>query len=228
MAVLLMLLCGAVGATLGPPLARLSRVLHQRPPAWSELTGRSLRAGSRAWACGAACGVLFALAALRWGASARLAPHLLLFAVLVVMAAVDLEHLLIPNRLVFPALAAALALITLASLVEGTTPSLRFAVLGALAYFGGLLLTHLINPNGMGFGDVKLALLLGLFLGWAASGYVAVLGLVVYGLLFASLLGSVIGVVLLVRRGRGAHYPFGPWLAAGTVVTLLAAPALGY
>jgi leader peptidase (prepilin peptidase)/N-methyltransferase len=112
--------------------------------------------------------------------------------------------------------------------VDGTTPSLRFAVLGALAYFGGLLLTHLISPNGMGFGDVKLALLLGLFLGWAASGYLAVLGLVVYGLLFASLLGSVIGVVLLVRRGRGAHYPFGPWLAAGTVVTLLAAPALGY
>jgi leader peptidase (prepilin peptidase)/N-methyltransferase len=99
---------------------------------------------------------------------------------------------------------------------------------GAGAYFVGLLITHLISPNGLGFGDVKLALLLGLFLGWAAGGYLDAVGLVVLGLLFASLLGSLVGIVLLVRRGRGAHYPFGPWLAAGTVAALLAAPALGY
>jgi leader peptidase (prepilin peptidase)/N-methyltransferase len=228
MDVLLTIACGAAGGLLGPMLARVSRVLHQRPPAWSELTGRSLRAGPRAWACGGACAALFALAALRWGPSARLGPHLVLFAVLVVMAAVDLEHLLIPNRLVFPSLAAAAVLITLASMVDGTMPTLRFAIVGAVAYFTGLFVTHLVSPNGLGFGDVKLALLLGLFLGWAAGGYFDVLSLVLFGLLFASLLGSVIGVLLLVRRGRGAHYPFGPWLAAGTVFTLLAAPALGH
>ena len=119
MAALLTIACAVGGALLGPVLARVSRVLHQRPPAWSELTGRSLRAGPRAWFCAVACGGLFALAALRWGPSARLGPHLLLFAVLVVMAVVDVEHLLIPNRLVFPSLAAAALLITLASRGRG-------------------------------------------------------------------------------------------------------------
>jgi leader peptidase (prepilin peptidase)/N-methyltransferase len=220
------LACAGIGVALGPFLARASRVLHERYPMWSEVSGRAVVAGHRGWWCGAACGSLFALGALRWGTDLRLVPHLVLFCVLIVASAVDFEHLLIPNRVVFPALLVTLPLIAVVSVVDGEPSSLGFALVGAVAFFGGLLLTHLVNPRGMGFGDVKLALLLGLFLGWAASGYAGALLLVVVGLMFASLAGSVIGVVLLVRRGRGVQYPFGPWLAFGTVVALLAAPLL--
>jgi leader peptidase (prepilin peptidase)/N-methyltransferase len=201
-------------------------VLHERYPSWSEVTAGGLSAGPRAVGCGIGCAVLFASAALRWGPSGRLVPHLALFALLVVVAAVDFEHLLIPNRLVFPAVAVALPLIVAISLRDGRPRSVGFALLGSAVYFGGLFLTHLASPAGMGFGDVKLALLLGLFIGWAASGYSSAVLLVLFGLIVACLLGSVIGIALLISRGRGVQYPFGPWLALGTVVVLLAAPSI--
>jgi leader peptidase (prepilin peptidase)/N-methyltransferase len=214
-------------------LARASSVLHERFPTPAELFGRSRGElfehgpdGRLRWSCAAACAALFGLAGLHWGASARLAPYLLLFAVLVVMSAVDLAHSLIPNRLVFPALLISMPATAVASLVDGTTSTLRFAAVGAAAYFVGLLLAHLANPSGMGFGDVKLALLLGWFVGWSADGFGNTVFLVLVGLLVASLLGSVVGLVLLTRRGRGAHYPFGPWLALGTAIVLLVTPAL--
>lgn len=201
-------------------------MLHERYPAWSEVARGELPAGRRAIWLGAGCAALFGSAALRWGASGRLLPHLALFTVLVLVAAIDFEHLLIPNRLVFPSVMVAVPLIVAVSVMDGQTRSVGFALVGAAAYFGGLLLTHLASPKGMGFGDVKLALLLGLFIGWTATGYSAALFLVLAGLIVACLLGSVIGIALLISRGRNAHYPFGPWLALGTVVVLLAAPAL--
>jgi leader peptidase (prepilin peptidase)/N-methyltransferase len=218
--------CAAVGALLGPFLARASRVLHERYPVWSDVAGGELPAGRRAIWFGVGCGALFGLAALRWGATGRLLPHLALFAVLVLVTAIDLEHLLIPNRLVFPSVVVAVPLIVAVSVLDGQTRSVGFALVGGLAYFGGLLITHLVSPKGMGFGDVKLALLLGLFIGWTASGYSAALFLVLVGLMVACLLGSVIGIALLISRGRGVQYPFGPWLALGTVVVLLTAPLL--
>ena len=75
---------------------------------------------------------LFTLGALHWGGSARLVPFLLLFAVLVVVAAIDLEHCLIPNRVVFPALGLSVVATTLASIVDGTPATLGWAALGAL------------------------------------------------------------------------------------------------
>jgi leader peptidase (prepilin peptidase)/N-methyltransferase len=231
--VVLALGLGALGSLLGPFLARVASVLHESYPSPALLLGRGpgvpveqIPDKRRSWACAVGCGLLFALAGLHWGASARLVPYLLLFAVLVVMSVVDLEHSLIPNRLVFPALLVSIAATTAASLVDGTTSTLRFAAVGALAFFVGLLLAHVANPSGMGFGDVKLALLLGWFIGWSADGFGNAVFLVLVALLVASLLGSVVGVVLLARRGRGARYPFGPWLALGAVIVLLVTPAL--
>jgi leader peptidase (prepilin peptidase)/N-methyltransferase len=90
-------------------------------------------------------------------------------------------------------------------------------VIGAAAAWFALLVIHLISPGGMGFGDVRLSFLLGLFLGWLSYGHV------VTGLFLGFLLGAVVGLLLVaVRlRSRTDHVPFGPFLAAGTALAIL-------
>ena len=127
-------------------------------------------------------------------------------------------------------------------------PSALIKALAAMLGYGGMLLIlHLISPKGMGFGDVKLALLLGLHLGWAAGstwvGWVPVFRLVLYALLVASFLGGFGGLLLAVVRRRlsrdvladpeategqptrflAQSLPFGPALATGTVIVALLA-----
>lgn len=215
------IMCAAGGALVAPACAGASRELHQRAPHPDELLAGYRAPDRRVALCAAALLVLFGVAGATWGPSLELGPVLFLLAVLVVMAAVDLEHYLIPDRLVFPSLGVAFALVSLASVLDGSPGAIGTAAVGAVAFYAGLFATHLANPAGMGFGDVKLALLLGLYLGWAAQGYLDALYLVLLALLAGSALGSLVGVVLLVRRGRGAHYPFGPWLGLGTVVVLV-------
>ena len=86
-----------------------------------------------------------------------------------------------------------------------------------LVPFAALLIIHLVSPRGMGFGDVRLASILGLFLGWLSLGHVAL------GLFAGFALGALVGgVLILARRAeRRQALPFGPFLAAGTVVTVL-------
>ena len=205
------------------------------PPGTSSRSGRlgdlrhhgdRRRERRRTVACTVACACLFTLAAQHWGGTVRLAPYLLLFAVLVVVALIDLEHYLIPDRVVFPALGLSVLATAAASFVDGTPGALVWATLGALAFCAGLLAVHLLTPAGMGFGDVKVALLLGWFLGWSAANVGDALGKVLLAMLAASAAGSLVGLVLLARRGRGAHYPFGPWLALGVVAVLLLTPAV--
>jgi leader peptidase (prepilin peptidase)/N-methyltransferase len=165
----------------------------------------------------AATGALFAAAALRFGWSAELPAYLLLFAVLLAVSAIDLEHFLVPNRIVYPAVVAEVALFTLATAGDGELGDLGRALLGAALASGGLLALALAYPRGMGMGDVKLAVLLGLGLGWLSLGHVAL------GLFLGFLLGSLVGVGLVATgvRSRKAHIPFAPFLAAGTVVAVL-------
>jgi hypothetical protein len=103
--------------------------------------------------------VLFALAAGRFGADAVLVPFLVLFAVLVVVSVIDLEHYRIPDRIVFPALGVSLGLIVFVTLMKGldsnididVSAHIRNALIGAVAYFVLLLVPHLVYPRGMGF-----------------------------------------------------------------------------
>jgi leader peptidase (prepilin peptidase)/N-methyltransferase len=133
-------------------------------------------------------------------------------AVLVALSAIDLEHRIVPNRIVVPAAAVVLAARTLLD------PSAEWA-LGALAASGFLLLAAIAYPAGMGMGDVKLALLLGAMLGRGVA-VAMMIGMV------AALLPS---VVLLVRHGSAARkmgLPFAPFLALGAVVALFAGDAI--
>ena len=135
---------------------------------------------------------------------------LLLVSALVPIALIDLDHRRIPNVITGPA--AIVALVAMALLHPGDLPAHLLA--GALA-FGGLLAVALVKPGGMGMGDVKLAGVLGLFLGAAVAP----------ALFIALITGSLAGVAIAARHGvagaRKAKVPFGPFLALGGVAGIL-------
>lgn len=138
-----------------------------------------------------------------------------LAAVLVVLAATDLERRIIPNRIVLPSTALVLAANVAISPSRSTD-----LILAALAVGFAFLIPALINPSLMGMGDVKLMLLLGVGLGWGAIG--AVMLALVTMFPFA--------VATLIRGGsaaRKATLPFGPFLALGGLVVLIAPHLLG-
>ena len=142
--------------------------------------------------------------------------RLFLAPVLVALCVIDLRERRLPDRIVLPSVAVAFVLLAGAALLDGAPRLIGTAVLGAIIFAGVLLALHLASPSGMGFGDVKLGLLLGLYLGSVR------LSLVVWGLLLGSLVGVVMAVPVALRtRDRRAGIPFGPALAAGTVVALV-------
>jgi leader peptidase (prepilin peptidase)/N-methyltransferase len=164
-----------------------------------------------------ATAALFAAAALRLGPDPALPGFLLLFAALVAISAIDLEHFIVPNRIVYPTLFASVPLLVVAAAVGHEWASLRDAALGGLLAWAALLVIHLASPKGMGFGDVRLAGLIGVYLGWLSLGHVLV------GLFLAFLSAAVIGIALVATsvRTRKDKVPFGPFLALGAVAAVL-------
>jgi leader peptidase (prepilin peptidase)/N-methyltransferase len=156
--------------------------------------------------------LLVAACVLSFGLTADALVAAFFCAVLVAISATDLEHRIIPNRIVLPAAAVVLAANTMLH------PSVEWAVAGlGAALF--LLVAALAYPGGMGMGDVKLALLLGFALGRTVP----------VALMVGMVSALVPAVVLYARHGSAARkmrIPFGPFLAFGGVVALFAGPAL--
>lgn len=171
----------------------------------------------------------FVVMALRFS-DLELVAVLWLTAALVTVSVIDLQLLRIPDRITFPALAVALPMLVAISLYRDRPDAIQAALVGAVVYFLLLLVPHLVYPQGMGFGDVKLALLMGLYLGWMGwtPGYpiVGPIRLVLYGLIAGSLIGVVFGLsAQVVTRRRGA-FPFGPALALGCLLVIYHAAEL--
>jgi leader peptidase (prepilin peptidase)/N-methyltransferase len=164
-----------------------------------------------------ATGLLFAVAAWRFGLSLTAVAFAGFFWSLVVLTVIDLDHKLLPNRVVFPTGIAGAALLTIAALASSEPVRIRDAAIGALIFGGFFFLIAMLVPAGMGFGDVKLAFVLGMFLGFAGGP-----GLVLVGMFLAFLAGGVVGGGLMVLKGKGRKYevPFGPFLALGTVLAV--------
>ncbi|MHA6794907.1 prepilin peptidase [Pseudonocardia bannensis] len=159
-----------------------------------------------------------ALLVRRIGADPALPAFLVLGAVGVVLATVDLATKRLPDALVLPSYVAGLVLLGLAAAIEGDSAPLLRAVLGMVALFGLYLLLALINPAGLGFGDVKLAGVLGLHLAWLS--WNALLAGALAGFLLVALVGL---VLLAVRRvGRSSELPFGPFMLVGALVGIYA------
>ena len=153
-----------------------------------------------------ATALLVAGCVLAFGLTAEAAIAAFFCAVLVAVSAIDLEHRIIPNRIVLPA--------TVVVLVANTARDLspEWAI-GALAGSGFLLAAALVYPAGMGMGDVKLALLMGAALGRTVSA----------ALMVGMLAAMVPSLALFARHGSKARkmgIPFGPFLAIGSVVAL--------
>jgi leader peptidase (prepilin peptidase)/N-methyltransferase len=128
------------------------------------------------------------------------------------IAAIDIEHRIIPNRLMYPALVAFPVYLILARLFGAPVDLTRMLI--GFASFGGALFVVALVSRGMGMGDVKLASLIGLVLGSLGLRYVGVAAgaAIVLG-------GGGAIVALIIGRGRKAAIPFGPYLAAGAVVS---------
>jgi leader peptidase (prepilin peptidase) / N-methyltransferase len=141
-----------------------------------------------------------------FGLTLHAAIAALFCAVLVAVSAIDLEHRIIPNRIVLPAM----AVVLVANTARDLTPEWAIAALGASGF---LLAAALAYPAGMGMGDVKLALLMG-----------AALGKTVPVALMGGMLAAIVpGLFLFARHGSKARkmgIPFGPFLAIGSVVAL--------
>ncbi|MGA5000826.1 prepilin peptidase [Streptomyces arboris] len=151
------------------------------------------------------------------GARPELAGWLLLAPVAVLLATVDRRVHRLPDPLTLPLAAAAVLLLGGASLLPGHAGSWTSGLLGGLVLGGFYLLLFLINPNGMGFGDVKLALALGIALGWYGWEVLFLGGFA--GFLFGAVYG--LGLVLLRRAGRKTGIPFGPFMIAGAFTGVL-------
>jgi leader peptidase (prepilin peptidase) / N-methyltransferase len=167
----------------------------------------------------AATGLLFALAAWKFGLTVQGLVYAAFFWILVVLTAIDLEHKLLPNRIVYPAFVGGWIGLLLAALSVGDYGRLAGAAVGAAMFGGFFLIVAMIAPAGMGGGDVKLAFVLGSFLG-----YLGAPGMVLVGMFLSFLAGGVIGVIvmLVVRGTRKMQIPFGPFLAVGTVAAIFA------
>lgn len=148
-----------------------------------------------------------------------LVPAFLVFAgTTMALALVDLDHQLLPNRLLFPSVGVGAAVLAAGALaVGGAGDELLRALLGGVAYFGVLLVVAVAARGGFGMGDVKLALLLGIFLAYLGWGQLAV------GFAVAILSGGAVAVALLIftKRGRDAKFAYGPYLVAGAWVAIL-------
>ena len=160
--------------------------------------------------------LLFVLAVLRFGLSWELPAFLFLVAAGVLLAVIDLQHHLLPNRVIIPSIGIGAALLLVAAVPDGNWDALLGAGLGGVAMFSGYLVLALISPRGLGMGDVKLAGLLGLFLGWI--GWPAVFLGAVAGFDIQALLALVL--IAGRRIGLRGELPFGPAMLLGAAVAI--------
>jgi leader peptidase (prepilin peptidase)/N-methyltransferase len=159
---------------------------------------------------------LFIAVAAKFGWSWELPAYLYLAAVSIALAAIDLDVYRLPDQIVLPSYSVALLLFVPAMITMDGWDAAARALLAAGVMW---LLFQLIGFFGMGGGDIKLAPLLGLYLGWLGWGAVAV------GLFAAFLLGGFAGTLLLALRAarRKSRIPFGPYMLAGAFVAVFAA-----
>jgi leader peptidase (prepilin peptidase)/N-methyltransferase len=180
---------------------------------WLLLRGRCRSCGAAiSWrypAFEALTALLFAAAGWKFGLSRELVPALLLISTLVIVANADLDQRVVPNKVIVPALILGVAAQLFAVPDQWVTWTAA-----ALIAFSAMFLVALVYPAGMGMGDVKLAAVLGLYLGRAVAP----------AMLIAFLTGTLVGLIVMARsgvaEGRKTALPFAPFMAIGGVVGL--------
>ena len=193
---------------------------------WALLKGRcrscSARIGIRYPAVELVTAAVFVLLALRIGLEAALPAFLYLGAAGVALAVIDLDVKRLPNAIVLPSYVVGVVLLGAAAFATDEPWNLVRGLLGMAALYGLYFVLALVYPAGMGFGDVKLAGVLGLYLGYLGWGEVVIGGFL--GFLFGGVLGG--SLMLMGKAGRKTAIPFGPFMLAGALVAILFGGAL--
>ncbi len=162
-------------------------------------------------------GVLFVVLALRFGLDPALPAYLYLAAVGTALAAIDLDVRRLPDALTLPSYPVAVVLLGGAAALGSPSGQLVRALLGGAAMYAFYFVLCLAYPAGMGFGDVKLSGVLGLYTAWTGWGAWAV------GLFAGFLYGGLFGLALIAlgRGGRRTAVPFGPFMLLGALTGVL-------
>ncbi|HWL45419.1 MAG TPA: prepilin peptidase [Ilumatobacter sp.] len=165
---------------------------------------------------------LFVAMALRFGADPVLPAFLVLSAALVALVWIDLREFRLPREITYTAIALSAPIIVIAALVDDDPRRIWRAALGAAIALAIMLVIYLASQGGMGDGDVRLAPLLGLHLGYLDPAIVPI------GLFLGFAIGAVVGLLAIAfgKAGRKTALPFGPFLAAGTVAAVWAGDPL--
>ncbi|MFE2327124.1 prepilin peptidase [Streptomyces sp. NPDC059385] len=160
---------------------------------------------------------LFVAEALHFGRSPVLPAVLVFTAGLLALAACDAEHFLLPRKIVYPTLGLTAACLLAAAVATGQWDRLGVAAACGVGGFAVFFALYWVRPAWLGFGDVRLAGLLGTGLGWFGPWYL------VFALLAGSAAGLVLGVALMAagRATRQTRLPFGVFLAAGAIAAIL-------
>lgn len=211
--------CGACGAQL---TARdLVPVLS-----WAVLRGRCRHCGvgvpARYAVVELVTAVCFALTAWRIGLAWSLPAYLVLAAFLVVLSFIDLDTHLLPRRIVYAAGATGVATLAVAAILDEQPERLQWAAIGAIGVLIVFVVIYTAARGGFGFGDVRLGAVLGWYLGWQGLAYAPV------GIFLGFALGATVGSALMVlgRAGRRTAVPFGPFLAGGALLAIVAGQPL--
>jgi len=146
-----------------------------------------------------------------------LAPAYLVFLwAMILLTITDLDTKLIPNRILGPATVVGIVLLVAGHLAHQSGGDLIDAAIGGTSYFVVMLILALIVKGGLGFGDVKLAFMIGVFTGYLSLGHVLVAGIGSF------LIGGVVAAFLLITRMRGRKdaVPFGPFMTIAALIAL--------
>jgi leader peptidase (prepilin peptidase)/N-methyltransferase len=167
-------------------------------------------------------GALFGGLAARMGYVWELPAYLVLLSSLLALSCIDLELLVLPKKIIYPSLVLVTLLLAVASAPTHTWHRLLVGAICAAAWFVLFFLMNFASPRVLGFGDVRLAPLLGLALGWLGWRYV------VLGFFAANLIGTVIGLSLIAaqRMKREQPVPYGVFLSAGAALAIFAGPEI--
>jgi leader peptidase (prepilin peptidase) / N-methyltransferase len=207
--------CDSCGTRLGP--LDLVPVVS-----WLVLRGRcrccGTRIGPEPVLLELATAGLFVMMAVRFddGFRAAIPAYCILCATLLAQTWIDLRTQRLPRQITYTGMALGGIALLIAAVVIGEPERIWMAALGALIALVTLWLIYALSRGGMGDGDVRLAPLLGMFLGWLNP------GIVLPGLFFGFIAGAAVGVAMMAvdRAGRRTALPFGPFLALGTIVAI--------
>lgn len=199
-------LCAVGGAVIGGLAAPLAECYYEAPVRWAR-TGIA-----------ATMALTFAALAWRFAGHAELPAYLYLAAVGSLLAFVDVMVKRLPDRFTLPSYLIGPALLSVALLTGGRPVRLGHALIGLAVLWALYAGQHLVAPGAIGWGDVKLSGVLGLYLGWlgAPAWWLGVLAGFVLGGLYAA------GLLIARRGSRKTEIPFGPFMLAGALVGILA------